>query len=145
MWKIKRIFLSAALLCLLLLPVAGFCSGTYQMTEEQLTTLESNLTTLQQDNASLSNMQIQSTEDLQKAQQLLMKSDNLIQMLQTQLTQLQTETAVLKQSLNETDKSLAKANQYLSQCENQLKSEKRQNTWLKYALIGVGAYALSRR
>lgn len=127
MKKIKHICAMALTLCALLCWPAssGSCSGTYELTADQMLTLQSNLTQLQQNNERLKNLLTASTEDLTTAagqstelrQQLavlrnqLTESQNQLTALRQQLTSLQSETANARTSLQTANAELQKASE----------------------------------
>ena len=111
MWTLKstiRLFVSAWLLCLLLACGSTAHAETiYQISEEELTTLEQNLNQLAKDNETKQQLLTEQMEQLETAQKELIES----------------------KSLNEaTQKSLERANQSLKQFEDEAKRKIRVKT-----------------
>lgn len=131
MWTLKstiRLFVSAWLLCLLLVCGSTAQAETmYQISESELTALETDLNQLQKSNTS--------------------KQD----LLAEQKTQLETARKELTESkkLNaETQKSLESANQSLQQLEDEAKGKievktRQRNLWI--AISGGLLYALAKK
>ncbi len=131
-------WLLAFLLCLFcwwLFSASATCeaSGTYQITEQELTQLETNLSKLQQ---------ISTTQRMESARlrEQLTKSEQDLQMLKSQLD---TSTAQLQQAQN----SLANANQLLQEYgqeerRTRLRIKAQRNTWITIASCLVIALAV---
>ena len=127
MWTLKstiRLFVSAWLLCLLLACGSTAHAETiYQISEEELTTLEQNLNQLAKNNETKQQLLTEQMEQLETAQKELIES----------------------KSLNEaTQKSLLRANQSLQQLENEAKRKirvktRQRNLWI--AISGGLLYA----
>lgn len=155
---------SALTLCaLFLLPAShGYCSETYELTADQMSTLQSNLTQLQQNNERLKSLLIGSTEDLTAAtgqstqlqKQLavlknqLTESQNQLETLKTQLTELRIETANARTSLQTANDELQKASEsykkYRKQQEKVQGQLRQQKTLWQILAAGAMAYAASR-
>ena len=80
-------------------PQVGFCSETYTVTAEQMETLQTDLATLQQNNATLENLLEKSNQDLEIALTQLDNSDSQIETLNQSLTESQKLILLLKQEL----------------------------------------------
>ena len=127
MWTLKstiRLFVSAWLLCLLLACGSTAHAETiYQISEEELTTLEQNLNQLAKNNETKQQLLTEQMEQVETAQKELIES----------------------KSLNEaTQKSLLRANQSLQQLENEAKRKirvktRQRNLWI--AISGGLLYA----
>lgn len=127
MWTLKstiRLFVSAWLLCLLLACGSTAHAETiYQISEEELTTLEQNLNQLAKNNETKQQLLTEQMEQLETAQKELIES----------------------KSLNEaTQKSLLRANQSLQQFEDEAKRKirvktRQRNLWI--AISGGLLYA----
>ena len=113
------------LLCLLLvLPSVGFCSVTYQITEQQLQALEQNLNKLESINKTLMLNSDESKVDLLKA---LSELKSLKEQLKLSLN----ETTAARQDLLKANQSLEQVNQSLRTLEQQEKKLKRNNVILQ--------------
>ncbi len=124
----------ALALCCLLLPSCYISvhAETYQLTETELTALETNLQTLKTHN--------------QERQKALTEQEALLNQQQTEIEKLQKEIETSKTANEETKKSLAKANEYLSKLEQEEKHKlqvktRQRNTWAAIA-IGTLAWAI---
>ena len=123
--KLLLLFLSCLLAWSLLgSPATCSASGTYQITDQELTQLETNLSKLQQ---------ISTTQRMESARlkEQLTKSEQGLQMLKSQLA---TSTAQLLQAQN----SLQNANQLLQEYEQEAKRQRlkikaQRNTWIAIA------------
>lgn len=129
MWKLKstiRLFVSAWLLCLLLV-----CGSTaqaeemYQISESELTTLETDLNRLQKSNAS--------------KQDLLAEQKTQLETAQKELTESKSQNAA-------TQKLLENANQSLRELEDEAKKKietktRQRNLWIIIAGGAIYAYA----
>ncbi len=149
-------------LCFFALSPVGRCSETYTMTEEQLTTLETQLAMLSSNNNLLltqldesrkeSTQALESLEDSRREteslRQQLSESNRIINELRTQLTALKTDSNAAKQSLAIANQELANASKYFKEYEQQTKREinilrMQRNGWeavaamLACGLIGV--------
>ena len=131
MWTLKstiRLFVSAWLLCLLLVCGSTAQAETmYQISESELTALETDLNQLQKSNAS--------------------KRDLLAEQ-KTQLETAQTELAESKKLNVEMQKSLENANRSLQELEDEAKKKietktKQRNLWI--GISGCLLYALSKK
>lgn len=148
-------FLAVALL--LACSSYGLCSPTYQITEEQLTTLETNLAQLEKNNQELRNLLNQSNLNLTQAGEQSIVLKNQIETLNEQLTESAKQIAVLRthlieaqkstseaqNSLERANKELEKAGKSLKQLDRQRKSIEFKNKILKIAVIGlIGVIAI---
>lgn len=118
--ELKRVALSFMLLLCLLLPASlGSSSARYEVTEEQLTTLESNLTVLQQDNERLRALLTESQTELTQARTQLKASQAECQTLSTQLTQLKETSTKAQQSLRTAQGATRSAQESLTKSERE--------------------------
>lgn len=131
-----------ALLCCWLFLGFGTVSATYQITDAQLTRLETIFNELETENRRLQALQIQSSADLQTAQEALKNYETKLAVLQAQLTALRSETTKLKESLTETDSALQKAEQSLNKYERRQDRLEHQNKMLKWGLGAGLLYAI---
>ena len=121
MWTLKstiRLFVSAWLLCLLLVCGSTAQAETmYQISESELTALETDLNQLQKSNASKQDLLAEQKAQLETAQKELTESKNLNA---------------------QTQKSLERANQSLTELENEAKRKigvktRQRNLWIVIA------------
>ena len=145
MWtRIKYIsvlfFLSALLW---FLPSVGGCSPIYQITEEELTTLETNLATLEQHNATLKAILTTQDSELTEALNLLTKSQEELTKLRNELTIARNETQSARNSLQIANEELQKAalsfkayEAERDKTENRLRNQR--NIWEVLCCIAVG-------
>ena len=131
------------LLCLLLLLPALTCSAaSYTVTEDQLRTLESNLTRLQQINETLLLDSSQSTKDLLTVQSELTQSRQQLDTLKGQLLSLQSEVKLTQQDLQKASASLDQANKSFELYAKEQKSKqaglKAQNVFWMAVAAGMG-------
>ena len=134
--RIKQLFISLSLLLVVFSwdSSLAMCSqNTYTITEEQLTTLETQLIQLENNNNQLLILLDESSEDLKQAKEnslalemesrklksQLEKSQATIQMLQTQLTQLKNEINDTKNSLEIANRELENASISFKQYEQE--------------------------
>jgi chromosome segregation ATPase len=134
----KRLKMSLVLLALLLSFSVSFQVGqcseiTYQMTEEQLTTLETQLTMLDKNNKMLLMELDESRAESQQAKdslesskketealrQQLIESNKIINELQNQLSVMKKDSAVVKSSLEIANQELANASKSFKEYEQQ--------------------------
>ena len=116
----KRVALFLTFLLCFLAPVSvGFCSARYEVTEEQLTTLETNLTALQQDNERLRALLIESQTELMQARTQLKESQAECQTLSTQLTQLKETSTKARESLQTVQDATTKARESFEKSERE--------------------------
>ena len=155
MWGLRHALLSALFALLLLLPSVGFCSGTYSLTEEQLTTLESNLTMLQQNNQELMTLLAESESDLTAASSesaelraQLAEVQSQLSALKQELTQARSESETVLQSLKTANDDLAnasasfkKSEQEHAKTESALRTQK--TLWQVVAII-LGGVAIAK-
>lgn len=114
--------LSGLLFCL---PMPrGFCSATYEITEQELTTLETNLSELADYNARLRQLLTESATDLTIAgsesetlRTELTEARRRLNELQAQLATLRSEAASANESLTRANAELTKAAQSLRESE----------------------------
>jgi chromosome segregation ATPase len=101
MKKIKimcvSVLLSLGLFCSV--QSVGFCAETYTLTADQLETLQTNLTVLQQNNEKLKTLLMESNQDLTIASEQSADLSNQIVTLDSQLTESQNQIVTLKQQL----------------------------------------------
>ncbi len=130
----KKIFFGLRCLALssalVLLPSCGSpaIAQTYQVTGQELSTLEMNLQTLKTHN--------------QERQKALTEQAALLNQQQSEIEKLQTEIEASKTASEETKKSLEKANKYLSELEQEQKNKLRvktrqRNLWIVIAGIAT--------
>ena len=131
MWTLKstiRLFVSAWLLCLLLACGSTAQAETmYQISETELTTLETNLNQLEKSNTN--------------------KQDLLTEQ-QKQLETAETELAESKKTNAETQRLLENANQSLKELEDEAKKDIKTKTQQRNLWIGISGcllYALSKK
>lgn len=118
--ELKRVALFLTFLLCLLAPVsAGSCSARYEVTEEQLTTLETNLTALQQDNERLRALLIESQTELTQARTQLKASQAECQTLSTQLMQLKETSTKARESLQTAQDATRSAQESLTKSERE--------------------------
>ena len=155
MWGLRHALLSALFALLLLLPSAGYCSATYEVTEEQLTALEQNLTALQQNNQELMTLLSESESDLTAASSesaelraQLEAVEIQLSTLKQELTQARSESETALQSLATANDELAKASASFKQfekeharTENNLRTQK--TLWQIVAII-LGGVAIAK-
>ena len=110
-------------------------AATYQITEEQLTTLEQNLNRLENLNSELTVNSEQSAKDLVKA---LFE----LKLLKEQLKALQTETQTAQTELQKANKSLANLNQSFKILEKEKQKAKTESTLWKIVSAVIGIYAV---
>ena len=127
----------ALLLALLFLlwPVTGL-AATYQVTEEELTRLETVFHELRTANAILMGDSTKSQQDLIRALKLLRESQEELKTLQALLTTLQAESKLAKSDLSQANAELAKAKKSFEQYakeQRQLKTER-----ILWGLAGIG-------
>ena len=129
-------FLSA-LLCWWLFSAPATCSasGTYQITEEELTSLESNLSRLSSINTKL---QLESKKQLEQ-----------VALLQSQVAQLKSQLALLQEASQKQEDSLTNANKLLEEYaiaekNKRLKIKAQRNTYFAL-LVAATAFAVCHR
>ena len=134
---------------LLLSPVTLCSAGEYQLTEDQLTTLEANLAQLEQNSRLQNDSYLKVEQSLQDSNKQIMtlqtkltKVEALLVRSGTQITILQEKLAQAEQSTNLAETSLQTANKSLDKYEKEVKSEVRKLTWQRNVLIlGLGYMA----
>jgi len=146
MWTIREKYISVLFFLsalLWFLPSVGGCSPTYQITEEELTTLETNLKTLEQHNAMLKSILTTQDSELTEALNLLTKSQEELTKLKAELQIARQETQSAQNSLQIANEELAKASQSFKQyakdrdrTENRLRNQR--NVWEFIAALAVG-------
>ena len=122
MWKIKRVLFITLLFSaslFLFWASVGSCSEsqTFEISEEQLTTLEAHLNALEQNNKELLNLLNASEMDLNEASLSLNESKKELETLRKQLTALQAETKQLDESLRTANEELKRASESFKKCE----------------------------
>lgn len=122
--------LSVLLLCCLLLVLPGTCSA-YTITTEELTRLETIFNQLESNNN-------EQGKKLERASELLQKSEKQIQLLNEKLT-------IAEQSINQAQNSLEKVNKSFSEYERESKKEKNRLTWQRNLFAGIALYAIFSR
>ena len=134
--KLLLLFLSL-LLCwwLFLAPATCSASGTYQITEEELTSLESNLSRLSSINTKL---QLESKKQLEQ-----------VALLQSQVAQLKSQLALLQEASQKQESSLTNANKLLEEYaiaekNKRLKIKAQRNTYFAL-LVAATAFAVCHR
>lgn len=125
---IKRLSLSV-LLFLSVVVCSGTCSAQYQMTEQELSRLETIFNQLEANNNALLTELSQSKQDLQTARQRLEQYRQDLQKLQAQLQELKEQSKLAKQELQTANNLLQKANEYLDQYAKEVKKEQTRLTW----------------
>ena len=140
----------------------GFCAETYTLTANQLETLQTNLTVLQENNEKFKTLLMESNQDLTIASEQsdslsdqivvldtqLTESQNQIETLKQQLVTLKQQTAAAQTSLQTANEELASASASFKKyekeqekIESQLKTQK--SLWQVIAGLAVG-YAVSK-
>ena len=134
--KLLLLFLSA-LLCWWLFFAPGTCSasGTYQITEEELTQLESNLSRLSSINTKL---QLESKKQLEQ-----------VALLQSQVAQLKSQLAQLQEASQTQEDSLPNANKLLEEYaiaekNKRLKIKAQRNVYFTL-MVAATAFAVCHR
>ncbi|MBQ9364861.1 MAG: hypothetical protein IJT82_03705 [Schwartzia sp.] len=154
MWKNPRKgLLSLALSCWLLsLPCTSY-AATYQMTEAQMQTLESNFLELETRNAQLLKILTESENELtlassesERLKELLQIANNQLSKLMTELKEARSESERVSKSLETANKELERASESLRKSEAQhKKTESRLRTqktlWQVLAIILGGVVA----
>lgn len=110
----KKITTLLLLSLLFFWPVTGW-AATYQMTEDELTRLETVFQELKSTNAILMADSTKSQTDLIRALKLLRESQAELTKLSSLLNTLQAESNLAKNDLKQANAELAKANQYFEQ------------------------------
>ena len=134
--KLLLLFLSCLLAWWLLgSPATCSASGTYQITEEELTQLESNLSQLSSINTKL---QLESKKQLQQVAQL-----------QSQVAQLKSQLAQLQEASQTQEDSLTNANKLLEEYAIEAKNERlkikaQRNTYF-IMMVAATAFAVCHR
>ena len=120
-------------------PVTGW-AATYQVTEDELTRLETVFQELKSTNAILMADSTKSQMDLIRALKLLKESQAELTKLSSLLTTLQAESNLAKNDLKQANAELAKANQYFEQyAKEQKKVQARLRTEKTFWMIAAGA------
>ncbi len=154
--KIRKSISLAALLLCLFAPCSGICSPsqTYQISETQMTQLESILNGLESDNEMLQNLLTESSAELQTATDESERLKTLLTRANHQLTELQKQLQALKQESENARTSLDEANRELklasesykksmqehAQIEGRLRTQR--NIWTVIACILGGVAAV---
>ena len=141
--NIKNCLLFVAL-SFFVLPSTCGAEATYQITETQLITLESNLNELEQNNKTLLSLLNGSETDLMKAQEQLRVSKLQIEKLTAQLETLKAESENAKKSLEIANIELQNALTSVQQLEDRKRRiERQRNMWEVIAVI-LGGIAITR-
>ena len=140
----KKITTLLLLSLLFFWPVTGW-AATYQMTEDELTRLETVFQELKSTNAILMADSTKSQTDLIRALKLLKESQAELTKLSSLLNTLQAESNLAKNDLKQANAELAKANQYFEQhAKEQKKVQARLRTertlWQAVSFIAVGVF-----
>ncbi len=146
MWRINWFVVSSLLLLFCFsAPVHGTCSENrmYQISEEELTMLETHLAALESNNNELLSLLAASNLDLNAASTALKESRQELSTLKKQLTELQAETQTLSASLEIVNQELANASASFKasekerdRIENRLRNQR--NIWEVLCCIAVG-------
>ena len=134
--KLLLLFLSCLLAWWLLgSPATCSASGTYQITEEELTQLESNLSQLSSINTKL---QLESKKQLEQ-----------VALLQSQVAQLKSQLALLQEASQKQEDSLTNANKLLEEFataekNKRLKIKAQRNTYFTL-MVAAAAFAVCHR
>ena len=134
--KLLLLFLSCLLAWWLLgSPATCSASGMYQITEEELTSLESNLSRLSSINTKL---QLESKKQLEQ-----------VALLQSQVAQLKSQLALLQEASQKQESSLTNANKLLEEYaiaekNKRLKIKAQRNTYFAL-LVAATAFAVCHR
>ena len=131
------LLLLSLLFCWWLFSAPGTCSasGTYQITEEELTSLESNLSRLSSINTKL---QLESKKQLEQ-----------VALLQSQVAQLKSQLALLQEASQKQEDSLTNANKLLEEYaiaekNKRLRIKAQRNTYFAL-LVAATAFAVCHR
>ena len=131
--KLKTFFITFGMLYLLSLqPYLGSClyaEEVYQVTETELTTLETNMKQLK---TSL----IESRRQVTKLQNSLTKQEQISLNLDSYNQELEEQQIILQEALTDSQNSLKKANESVQQLEKDMKKQKT-NSFLLGTLIGT--------
>ena len=126
-------------IALSLLLLLSFCStswaATYQITEEQLTTLEQNLNRLSEVNKTL-------TLNSDESKTELLKALYELKQLKAELKLSLTETQEARNSLKKANESLQNLNQSFKTLEKEKQLAKSESTLWKFLTLVVGIYAV---
>ena len=134
--KLLLLFLSCLLAWWLLgSPATCSASGTYQITEEELTSLESNLSRLSSINTKL---QLESKKQLEQ-----------VALLQSQVAQLKSQLELLQEASQKQEDSLTNANKLLEEFataekNKRLKIKAQRNTYFTL-MVAAAAFAVCHR
>jgi septal ring factor EnvC (AmiA/AmiB activator) len=101
----------------------GFCSEAYQITADQLETLQTNLTMLQENNEKLKMLLAESNQDLTMASEQSADLSNQIVVLDSQLAESQNQISALKQQLITLKQQTAAAQTSLQTANEELANE----------------------
>ena len=125
-------------IALSLLLLLSFCStswaATYQITEEQLTTLEQNLNRLSEVNKTL-------TLNSDESKTELLKALSELKQLKAELKLSLNETQEARNSLKKANESLQNLNQSFKILEKEKQKAKTESTLWKFVSLVVGIYA----
>ena len=147
MWKItniSRAFVISSFL-LLLSGCVSTCYGSqmYQISENELTTLETHLTELEKNNETLKQILSESNADLTIALDALTKSQSELMRLKAELIQCKNDAESAKASLKIANDELAKASESFKKyeaerdkVEGRLRNQR--NIWEFIAAVAVG-------
>lgn len=135
----KKITTLLLLSLLFFWPVTGW-AATYQMTEDELTRLETVFQELKSTNAILMADSTKSQTDLIRALKLLRESQAELTKLSSLLNTLQAESNLAKNDLKQANAELARANQSFEQyAKEQKKTQARLRTEKTFWMIAAGA------
>lgn len=141
---IKR-YIVSALLFFLFLALSGTCSaGTYVVTEDELTRLETVFQELKSTNAILMADSTKSQADLIRALKLLRESQDELKKLQSLLTTLQAESTLAKNDLRQANEELAKAKQSFAAYAKEQKRLRTERTIWMIVAGAAGYFAISK-
>lgn len=146
MWRTKNriIFVLAFCFCLLSAS-AGFCSESrmYEISETELTTLQSHLDALESEHKMLMSILSESGEDLTIALDALMMSQKELEKLRAELLTCKTEAESARKSLQTATEELARASESFKQSEKEhdkiegrLRTQR--NIWEALFAVAVG-------
>ena len=142
--NIKNCLLFVALSFFVLPSTCGAEATTYTITENQMITLESNLSELQTNNETLLSLLNGSETDLKIAREQLSESAKEIEKLTAQLKALKAESERAQQSLEIANIELQNALTSVQQLEDKKRRiERQRNMWEVIAVI-LGGIAITR-
>lgn len=143
MWTpTKKLFTLFALFSLLFLSPISCQAATYQITEQELTTLEDNYKQQAIIITQLQNMLQTLKLDSNEANKQLLIAQEQLTVALNELNQSKAELQNLKQDLQNSNDSIMNANQYLQQYEKEVKQQTNKLKWQRnLAALVAGFFA----